>query len=382
MRYSVKFIEDHDIRIDNHEAYTSQPPYYYEPLRLAFQSYFSTFHTFNATYERYASGFGLQSIEHKLSPLNFLDSSNTVETILYFHRFFEHYFKDQLYYLHPKLVQKIKGKIDIQRLTTLLNDSHPDPLDGRVQTIQFKDTLSRFYLALQHPEACKRLIERNGKKLPEVLDNDTVKEGLELLGMYRNRLLHNGSKVPSLWMLDYFISQGIAPIIRGILAMDQPDNGIYPYYLRTPLGIDILTRICKISFHPDDLLLSEKKSQAFKSLMALGHLKELGRASLNMTFFAREYGQAGHEYNYKDISGRGQRIALAESEHEHFEMIKDCPCCENHSSVLYSLETPDIFDIERTKTIKWVKCYTCEYHLRMNTGEPKSFGLASEWIFQ
>lgn len=377
-RFDQDLVDAHDIRVDNHEAYNSNPPYYFESLRLAFKSYFNTFQTFNTSYEEYAAGSGLQTEDRQLSPLNFLDFSNTIQTVLNFQRFFEHYLKNQLYCLHPELVMRIKGKLD---LSYLLNKPRPEAPKGRIQTIQFKDTLSRFYLALQYPVTCKILNELNGQNFSQIFKNDDRKEGLELLGEYRNRLLHNGSKLPSLWMLDYFISQVIAPFIRDILAMDKSANTNYPYYLRTPSEIDILTQICKISFHPDDLLQSEKKSQAFRSLMELGHLKELGRASLNMTIFAREYGQAGYEYNYKDIKGRGQRIALAESKHEHFEMIKDCPCCENRSLVLYSLETPDIFDIEVTNTIKWVKCYTCEYHLRINTGEPKSFGLALEYLF-
>ena len=118
----------------------------------------------------------------------------------------------------------------------------------------------------------------------------------------------------------------------------------------------------------------------FRLLIYLGHLKEMGRANMNVNMNLRN-NRATYEYNYRDPFGRGKRFANAEKDHEHFKAIKKCPCCGTDSLVIYSEKAIKIWEDEKPDFIEWIKCYTCEYHLRYNVGDPSIFNLSTEQIF-
>lgn len=90
---------------------------------------------------------------------------------------------------------------------------------------------------------------------------------------------------------------------------------------------------------------------------------------------------ASYEYNYRDVKGRGMRFAAAEVAHFENSKLLGCPCCATESLVLYNEEVTDVFRVNEKILIEWVKCYTCEYHLRYNVGDLSWFGFETDNLF-
>jgi hypothetical protein len=172
-----------------------------------------------------------------------------------------------------------------------------------------------------------------------------------------------------LWLLDYFISQKIVPIVYSLLKVDSAKYSTDFFYFKTVTEINILEKFNEIKFEFKDLQTKNKRLDSFIKLLKIGHLKELGRANMNMNLYVR-MNKATYEYNYNDPQGRGKRFALAEKKHPDFITVSECPCCGIKSLTLYRIK------------IDWVKCYTCEYHLRYDTGEPYLLDLYSKPIFE
>ena len=194
---------------------------------------------------------------------------------------------------------------------------------------------------------------------------------LEFLNRWRNRILHNGNTLPSPWLLDYMVTQLWIPLIFEIVKVDRPKLTDSLFYLETVTNFKILEELTAIKFEFADW--STQPHEMFSKHLYIGHIKELGRANLNMNLFVRS-NHAGYEYNYRDPKGRGKRFANAETDHPHFKEVKTCPCCGERSLVLYRESIDDvIFNPGHIKNIDWVKCYTCDYHLRCNVGDLSLF---------
>ena len=72
------------------------------------------------------------------------------------------------------------------------------------------------------------------------LDSIDYKATFQYLNWYRDRILHNGNKLPSLWLLDYTITQRVIPIVNELINVDSQRLGIDFFYFKTVTGIDIL----------------------------------------------------------------------------------------------------------------------------------------------
>lgn len=183
-------------------------------------------------------------------------------------------------------------------------------------------------------------------------------------------------------MLDYFVTQRLLPIIAEIIRVEKVKLGDSLFYFKTPSGIEIVDELSKIEFKFKELTEKPKSEHIAKKLLHIGHLKELGRCSLNMNLFVRRNIQATYEYNYTDPKGRGRRFAKIElKEHKDARKILACVCCGEDSMVLYLISMPNPFAKIGNIEISWVKCYTCDYHLRHNVGDPYFFGLSKERLF-
>jgi hypothetical protein len=181
-------------------------------------------------------------------------------------------------------------------------------------------------------------------------------------------------------LFDYIVTQHVCPLIHELFKFEKDSIGGLPFYVTTVTGINIIEYILHVKFDFDELKDKTRMEATFSKLLYIGHLKELGRANINMNLHMRN-GKATFEYNYHDVFGRGERFAQAEKKHENFKKIKTCPCCERKSMVLYSLVIDDIFNKGRKLDIQWVQCYTCEYHVRYNAGDPAYFELSEIPIF-
>lgn len=389
------------VRIDDHEGYKSNPQYFYNSLRNAFNFYFKTFITNNASYEIYISATSTdKKARLKILENDFLDEENTVLSLVSFQRFFELFIKDLLKKTNPKLIQSEERKSDlyspsrttwdlidkIQSKTTPFRPYIPNNSKG-VHLIPFNLTLKRFYDLIKYTKDSSKNSNVLIKKFADLikkfsfLDNGEYEDTLIFINWYRDAILHNGSKLPTLRFLDYIITQRIVPIANKILVAENEIPQEWLYFTKTVTGINILDELMNVKFGLRNRKNSKAIEETFNALLLIGHLKELGRANMNMDNFVKN-NNATYEYNYKDPIGRGERFATIEKEkYSNAVEIKICPCCGGKSLVLYRIHADDL-PIPLGKNIEWIKCYTCDYHLRYNVFDLHYFNARFEKHFE
>jgi|GEM_PF-6518497 hypothetical protein len=384
-----KLAKRNEVRLDAHLGHKRVPPFYYDSLRNGLENYFNTFHTLNSAYDSYAEG--LSGRDVRILKYQFLDEDNTVLTIVNLERFLELFLKNILLRTNRKLTYQAASRLNSRAPTLDLVNRISNrtfiskKFDNKSLTIPFRETITRVYelIDLVNSGNNNRIVKRFKivfGQYPFLISKD-YKASMELLNWYRDRILHNGNRIPSMWLLDYLVTQRFIPMIQDIVSIEINKLGNSLFYFKTPTGIDIIERLGQIKFAFKDLKNSKKKQQTYFTLLYIGQLKELGRASLNMGFYSRNNWSAGHEYNYRDPKGRGRRFALAERRYSDFKTIKNCICCGEKSMVHYSISTTDPFNQTQTILIDWLKCYTCDYHLRYNAGDPYIFGLSPKRLF-
>lgn len=377
----LQTLRKNEVPLTNSETYQRNPPYYYDSLRAAFESYFNTFISKNFGYHFYATGLHDRGID--VYQYQTLDEENTVNSIIHFQRFFELFIKFLLTKADERLlyVSTVKNQ-SVQDYITLLDnavESNPNSAIG------FHEAFTRFtgLIKLSQDKSVDHTIVKSFKQVIEpyqfLLATGNL-SGIEVMNHLRNKIMHSGSSLPNMWFLDYFITQHIVPIIFHITAIDKDTIGNTLFYLKTLSGNNILEGLNNIKFNYADLHNQTHRDAIYRKLLHIGHLKEQGRANLNMNMYVRE-NRATYEMNYRDPLGRGKRFADAERVHGHFKAIKTCPCCTNQSLVAYGFSIDDIFKPGSRLKISWIKCYTCEFHLHSNMHEPMIFGLAKENVF-
>ncbi len=377
-----------EVRIDDFRGHKRTPPYHFDSLRHAFGYYFNTFITNNVSYEFYAEGLAGRNVSILKS--QYLDEDNTVLTIIAFERFFELFIKDLLRKVHSKLILIPKGRLQtIDILNQIQSNTFQVKVDHETNkplTVPFRQTLKLFYDLFVYgknasPYSSHQLVKKFKKIAKSYIffDSPFHRESLETLNWYRDRILHRGNKLPSPWLLDYLVSQRFIPIAAEIFRIDKAKLGDSLFYTQTITDIDIIAEFLNIKFEFNDLKSKRKKTEIFYKLLKIGHLKELGRANINMNLFVRQ-NRATYEYNYDDVKGRGRRFALSEDNggHPDFKEIRLCPCCDVNSLVVYQSRNKDFLN----RNIEWVKCYTCDYHIRYNVADPMLFDLSQHKYFQ
>lgn len=362
--------------------------HYYGSLRHALGFYFNTFHTNNSSYDSYAEGLAKRNV--RFIKYQLLDEDNTVLSIITFERFFELFLKDllrktdrRMTYRHRLPRSGNQAQLLIQKIR---NDSFkPLRTPNGFQLVPFRECIDRFYdLVELHKSKYNDPIVRKFRKILlqyPFLDSEECKASLKLLNSQRDEILHKGNKLANLWFLDYMISQRLIPLVKQITDIEGEKLGDSTFYFTTQTGVNVLKALSDIKFEFKELENPKLKNRMFHYLLYMGHLKEMGRANMNMNLFARE-GRSAYEYNYRDFFGRGKRFAEAERRHPDFECILDCPCCGEKSMVRYKITMRDIFEKGvKHFEITWVKCYTCDYHIRYNAGDPATYNLSPESIF-
>lgn len=385
--------EKNEVRIDKHR----EPPYFYDSLRNAYYHYFKTFITKNSSYESYIiSSTTYNRKQLKALERQFLDEENTYLTIVLFQRFFELFLKDLLKKTNMKLVQsEARGGGLKQSKTTweLINkiksgSFSPYKPDGKgVYTIPFNNTIKRFYDLIDYSKDPIKKSNSIVKKFSitiknfTFLDNSDYKSTFEFLNWYRDRILHNGNKLPRLRFLDFIITKRVIPITVNIINSDTTITQGWLFFTKTITGIEILQEMMATDFDVRNLKNDKTIKKTIHNLLYLAHLKELGRANMNMNNFVK-MNHSTYEYNYRDPIGRGKRFAEVEvKKHPHAKIIISCHCCGNESKVFYEEQIDDFFNSGKTIKIQWVKCYVCEYHLRYNVGDLSLFNDSFEPLF-
>lgn len=362
------FFTDNDVRIG--EDFQSSLPIYYQSLNEGFYNYFQTikYRKQSITLLIFSDDISRESVG-----FSFNDSSETVSTILNLHRFFELFLKDILGRIDPFLAVKFLEN-EKQVINYLNNSLSPD----NVQTIEFSETFKRFKAALsyssENPENEKYQLAQKFRFL-------TADDTLEQLARWRNRIIHNGKKLPNILALDFLVTQRIMPFVDQILKIEKEYIKDYvPHYFSTPTGINILERFLKIKFDYKDFYISPRPDNLCYGLLEIAHLKELARARSDFDMYLLNNHSYVEPY-YDNPKERGIRLAAAEKEHEHFFSVKSCPCCGFNSLVIYKKITPDIFNNGQDMDYFFSRCFSCNYLLPENMGEPFRFKLYPERLF-
>jgi hypothetical protein len=387
--------EKNEVPVDNTKDRKRTPPHFFNSLRDAFASYFNTFRTNNSTYESYAmSTSTTKKAQLKILESQFLDVENTVLSMVHFQRFFELFIKDLLYRTNPKLTYSEDKSHSRSGSTWQLVGNiqakifRPYKPEGRIISAPFSEILKRFYslvIFTKDPAKQQNSLVRKFSKILQpysFLDDDDHKATIEFINWYRNKILHNGTRLPSLRFFDYIVTQRIIPIVKRIRSLTKQEFGDWWYFLETKTGVDILDSLSTTEFEQTNSKTMKQVKITVRNLLHIGHLKELGRANFNMNWLMRRNLRATFEYNYYDPIGRGLRFAATEKEKNGYaKEIVSCPCCGNEPMVIYRQEHNDIFNHNQLLNIDWVKCYTCDYYLRYNTMEPALFKLHKEQLF-
>lgn len=357
-------------------------------MRHALGFYFNTFHTKNHLYHFYASDQATKPIPNE----SYLDADNTVQTIIAFERFFELFIKSILretyikltYWSTPPLRDTNIAQEFIQRIR---RGNFQAKKDGKKYlTCNFREARGLFFglVDLTKTNSTDPIVKRFKRILNRMpfMDSPEARSTLHLLSWYRDRILHKGDRLPSLALLDYFISQMVIPLVYKVTEAEKAKLGESTFYFTTVTKINILEKIAELKYEFSDLSKPTLNNENFRNALYLGHLKELGRANLKMNIFVRNNWQATHEYNEKDPKGRGYRFAEVEVNHPNYRKTQACPCCGEKTLVLYRFTIPDIFKKNSLENIDWAKCHLCDYHVRHNVGEPMYFDLHHETIFE
>ncbi len=365
--YTIEdFFKENEYKITNGGA-TLNPPIYYQSLNDAFTNYFNTVRNNKNTYH-----FQLDFKEGNNSVINFHNIDSAVFTILGFHRFFELLLKDILTRINPLLA----FKFPINEKESILFLNQELELD-KMETVEFSKAFQRFKEALKYsidnPENTQYLIVQKFSFLKEG-------ETLNKLSTWRNRIMHNGKTLPNIYLLDYFISQSVIPLINEVIKVDSDTLKEYkPHYFKTLSGINIIEEILNIKIDYKDFKKETPKKELAEKYLKLAHLKELGRASVTVDPYIKNNIVYDSPY-YNDPISRNIRFALQEKNHESFYSHKKCPCCGYDTLVVYRKEIDEVIT-QKKGFISWFNCYTCTYSLKNNIGDPNYFGYSEELLF-
>jgi hypothetical protein len=371
MSYFDNFFNEHEVRIG--KDYTSNTPVYIHSLHEGFSNYFETFKTKR---DLFHISLDFNNLSRENIAFSLTDSESTTLAILGFHRFFELFIKDILrrvnHFLPVKFLENEKQVVKYLMNATLKAEE--------VKTIEYAETIKRFKEINSYSKANPDNPHKDFISKYEFLLTNESQDFLNKLSVYRNRLMHNGNNLPNIFALDYLVSQGLVPIILKIAETEKENwNGYVPHYFETFTGIKIIERISQIKYSFEDFTNNNKHESLRYSLLELGHLKELGRASINFYPF-RKSNILFYESYYDNPNGRDERFAESEKSYPNFYDLKSCPCCGIKSLVVYRKEFKDLFT-DGMDFISWFKCYACDYSLKNNTGDPYYLGLSKEKLF-
>lgn len=362
------FIKENEIRIGEGKDFTTTPPLYYQSLNDAFYNYFKTVRNNKDTYHFLLD---FKSWSRKDVAFNFSNTDSAVFAILGFHRFFELLIKDILRRINQFLAVKFPD--NEEDAIKFLNQELESEI---METVEFRKAFERFKEAIKYQNKNPNKIEYSIIQQFSFLNDDT----LNRLSRWRNRIMHNGSTIPNIYLLDYLVSQKIIPLVDTVVETDKDILKSYrPHYFETLTGIKIIEEIKKIKFDFRDFSNENKGNELALKILRLAHLKELGRATYNLEFTMKNNISYYDPY-YKDPIGRNKRFAEQEKSHPSFYANKKCPCCGFDTLVVYRSEFDDIFT-KKKDFISWFNCFTCSYSLKNNLGDPEYFGYSSEKLF-
>lgn len=321
------FFANNDVRIGKGKDFTTNPPVYYSSLNNAFYHYFLTFRDKKDTYHFVLD---IHSWKRESLAFNFTGAnSNIVFSILGFHRFMELLLKDILRRINPFLAVKFLEK-EGELFQFLDNQINAD----NIKTIEYSETLKRFKQAFKHYDKENEIYKEHLRDYEFIITQNNL-DTLESLSEWRNRIMHNGTTLPNLFAFEYLVSQRLIPLINQVIKVEKKYLADYiPHFFETRTGIGIVDEILKIKFKYTDFDDKKKSRHLALSILKLGHIKELGRASYNQDKLIRN-NQSFYELYYENPVGRVERFAETERQHKDFYSLEECICCGAKALVVY-----------------------------------------------
>jgi len=365
------FFKNNDVRIGEGKDFTTTPPVYYSSLNDAFNNYFLTFRDKKDTFHFVLD---IQSWTRQSIAFNFTGANdNIVFSIFGFHRFFELLLKEILRRINPYLAVKFLEKEE-EIFQFLNNQISAD----KIKTIEYGTTIKRFKQAFKHyAKTSETYIQY--LQAYEFLTKPKSIETLNMLAEWRNRIMHNGTTLPNLFAFEYLVSQRLIPLIDQIIKSEKKYLKNYlPHFFMTATGIKIIDEILAVNFEFTDFADKSKSRYLAISLLKLGHLKELGRATYNLDVSIKRK-TSFYEPFYENPIERIERFAETEKQHKEFYDLRECICCGVKSLVVYRKSIDIVWSED--KFISWFRCYNCDYSLKNNVGDPNFFGLSEKPIF-
>lgn len=367
-----QFYIDNEVRIG--KDFEPSQPHYYSSLRSGFKNYFETYLDIKDSVAFLASF----NWERENIGFNFkIQYEKVVSTILDFHRFFELFMKSLLQEFNPYLSVKIDSSYKDFLNFIIENQSAED-----FRTVEFGETKKRLSELISRTCDNPKYSYLNSFKF--LFDKES---GIDELSWWRNRLTHNGSKIPNIISLDYLISQKIIPLIYRIIQTEKDINehDYKPYYFETETGINIIERILNIKFNKKefDKLLSEERfqdSNTRNKYIELYHLKNLGRANMNYDKFLKINLNTYNEYHRIREKDRLKLIKFQEQQPEYHKTNK-CLCCGNKTLATFKeIEYDPIHKADINLT--WCQCLVCDYGVSNKLGNPKDSNITKLDIFE
>lgn len=365
-----EYYTNNEVRIG--EDYITSQPHYYTSLRSAFYSYFDTY------IDNKDSVVSLASYEWKREGIGFnfnLKYDNIVTTILDFHRFFELLIKDILSRVDPYLSVKVDSS-SRDYVKYVLNGLPSTEL----RTVEYGEARNRLR------ELLKIIDGKPGisgfKSFEFLLDGNS---GLEELTWWRNRITHNGSRLPNILSFDYLISQKVIPLVIKVIEaeMEISGNQYEPFYFTTASGIEVVQEIAKIKFEQDELTASKggvTSKNAARKFIKLYLLKGLGRASLNYQKPLKINATMYVEYHRLQHRDSHQLVRFQEKMPEYYKTNR-CLCCSNKTLVTFKEEFHNQLE-GIIMDLVWAHCMVCDYGVSNKIGNPIKYGLTKDNIFE
>lgn len=308
-------------------------------LKIAMKSYFSTYSSISFEHEEVALEDNKEYYEKFIS------------AIVYFHHFFELIIKDILEKEHILLLIKISSKpVIIHKI--LMGEKIDEGELASINSIEFSEALNTLYKLLEN--------ERINNEKYNFFKNKDVKKVLNLLNLFRNRIMHRGKFYLKYEALDEFICKYILGLVKNICSLDDyiRFKSEWIFNEKNALNIDILEEL-KNEF--DEKIVNYSK---------VNLLKEMGRAS----------------YSYSINEEKAELLTKVET---RFTVIDDslkCPVCGyktliNYQDVETSVdelgdeESGNLMLIEIPYIIvPYAKCACCGFMIEESIGNPSEYG--------
>lgn len=366
-----EFYKKNEVRIN--EDFQSSRPHYYTSLNSGFKNYFESFldvkdkivDLLDFNWTRESIGFDF-SIKY----------DKVVTTIVDFHRFFELLIKDLLRRINPELTNKsAKSPKDFVDSILKKNTSQ------KSQFVEFSEGFDR----LKH--ICKNLKDYpDAEKIGEFnfLFSDTT---LNELKYWRNRLIHNGNKIPNLFSFDFLISQKVIPLVSQVIETEKRvfQKKYEPYYFKTATGINIIEKIKNIKFSTKELKSKPKRKKGENSslrrkIIELYHLKGIGRAAMNYDRHSKIKQDVYIEYHRLQKYDSHKFIYFQEKL-PYFYKTSNCLCCGNPTLATFkeNIERKFFNDVLH---LVWCHCLVCDYGISNKLGNPKDSKITEQDIFE